>query len=112
MALLSCAHDWASESPEWRIMVVSFQGDYFAGSLGNNQADTMRQYLAKVIADTDAAAVLLDLTRLRYTWGDAIGNLVLPLRIGARAFRPFCVVAEEPTFAALAPLFGPDFLLA
>jgi hypothetical protein len=70
----------------------------------------MVSYLRSVLATTNAAAVLFDLRRLQYTWGDAIGGLAWALREGAARFRPSAIVASGRTARSLEPLLGPQFI--
>src|SRR5262249_51201533 len=103
MQLVECHHEWACPSPRGPVVTVSFRGKYPPGSLGNEHARQMRDYLATVLAETDPAAALLDLTDLEYEWGDGLATLALPLRTGAAGCRPFCIVAAGRTAAAVRP---------
>jgi len=91
------------------IVTVAFAGNYPAGSEGNDCAAEMVAYLRSVLATTNAAAILFDLRRLQYTWGDAIGGLALALREGAH-YRPSAIVASGLTGRSLEPLLGPRFI--
>jgi hypothetical protein len=92
------------------IVTVAFAGNYPPGSDGNDCAAEMVSYLRSVLATTNAVAVLFDLRRLQYTWGDAIGALAWALREGAARFRPSAIVASGPTARSLEPLLGPQFI--
>src|SRR5215831_5865604 len=92
------------------IVAVAFAGNYPPGSAGNDCAAEMVSYLRSVLATTNPAAVLFDLQRLKYTWGDAIGGLALALlEDDARRFRPSAIVAGGRTARSLEPLLGPQF---
>ena len=93
------------------IVAVAFAGNYPPGSAGNDCAAEMVLYLRSVLATTNAAAVLFDLRRLRYTWGDAIGGLAAALlKEGTTPTRPSAIVAAGLTARSLEPLLGPQFI--
>jgi hypothetical protein len=92
-------------------VAVSFRGLYPPGSLGDEHAHQMRDYLAAVVAEAEPAAALLDLTALEYEFGDALGGLALPLQTRAKGCRPFCIVATGRTAEAVRPLVGPNWLI-
>jgi hypothetical protein len=63
-----------------------------------------------VLAETQPAGVVLDLTDVDYVFGNAIGALAHPLlRIGPeRRWKiPVAIIAVGRTATALAPLLGP-----
>src|SRR5262249_61233823 len=70
--------------------------------------------LQNVVATAEPAGVVIDLTELDYTYGDAIGGLALPflnrIREGRRIM-PVGIVATGPTATALAPLLGANWVL-
>jgi serine/threonine protein kinase len=108
---VECHHERVCESPQGPVVAVSFRGFYPPGSLGNEHARQMRDYLAAVVAEAEPAAALLDLTALDYESGDALGGLALPLRKGATGCLPFCIVATGRTAEAVRPLVSPNWLL-
>jgi len=55
-----------------RVLEVRFGGEYRHGSLGNPDADAMVSWLAELLARAEPDVVLLDLSALRYTWGDGL----------------------------------------
>jgi hypothetical protein len=93
------------------IVAVAFAGEYPPGSAGNVCAAEMVSNLRSVLATTNAAAVLFDLRRLEYTWGDAIGGLAATLLKERTArIRPSAIVAGGRTARSLEPLLGPQFI--
>jgi hypothetical protein len=91
------------------ILVVAFAGSYPPGSAGNDCAAEMVSYVRSVLVTTNAAAVLFDLRRLQYSWGDAIGGLAYALRDGdSQRFRPSAIVAIGSTARSLEGLLGPQ----
>ena len=92
------------------IVTLTFAGKYPPGSAGNGCAAEMVSYLGSVLATTNAAAVLFDLRRLQYTWGDAIGGLAwVLLKRHPERTRPSAIIAGGRTARALEPLLGPRF---
>jgi hypothetical protein len=55
--------------------------------------------------------VVFDLLDLEYRWGDAICQIVLPLRTADGGFLPARILARGPTADALEPLMAPTWLL-
>jgi hypothetical protein len=55
-----------------QVLEVRFGGEYREGSLGKPDADAMVRHLAVLLARTEPDVVLLDLSALRYTWGDGL----------------------------------------
>ena len=55
-----------------QVLEVRFGGEYREGSRGNPDADAMVRWLAVLLARTGPDVVLLDLSALRYTWGDGL----------------------------------------
>jgi hypothetical protein len=104
------------------IVLVSFDGAYAPGSQGNGFARLMKNHLDSILANTNAAGVVIDFTNLQYTWGDAIATLAMSLMryetvsVGESpriiGVRPAAVVATGPTAKALRPLFAANFLFA
>ncbi|NNE09663.1 MAG: hypothetical protein HKN20_13970 [Gemmatimonadetes bacterium] len=92
------------------ILMISFGGAYPIGSMGNEAASSMKQYVKEIVAAENPAAVLFNLTRLDYEFGDAIMGIVKPLIDADRNVRPICIHAAGNTALALAPFFGPGFL--
>lgn len=58
------------------VLVVSFSGTIPPGSEGNADAAAGRDYI-KVHLTQDHAALILDLTRLDYVFGDSVGSWFL-----------------------------------
>lgn len=92
------------------IMMIAFGGAYPLGSYGNEVAASMKKFVSEVIASDDPAAVLFNLTKLDYEWGDAIMGIVMPLVRADQSIRPSCVHATGNTAQALVPMFEPRFL--
>jgi hypothetical protein len=97
--------------PKGQIVAVVFGGKYLPGSQGNEFARQMVDYLRSIVADTQPAAVVIDLTHLDYIWGDAICSLALPLAEAGKRFRPSAIVARGRTARSLRPLMEPPWLL-
>lgn len=55
-----------------QVLELRFAGEYRAGSEGNPDAAAMKELVITQLARTEPDVVLLDLSRLRYGWGDAI----------------------------------------
>jgi hypothetical protein len=108
--MIDCHYSTLWESHDGPAVAISFRGFYPSGSLGNEHAELMRDYVSQVVAQVNPAAVLFDLTDLDYEWGDAICTMVLPLRTKDKTFRPFCLIAVGPTAVALRPLFTANFI--
>jgi len=58
-----------------QVLEVKFGGEYREGSLGNPDADAMVRHLAVLLVRTQPDVVLLDLSALRYTWGNRLLSL-------------------------------------
>ena len=104
-----------TETPGIPLLAVVFGGRYAPGSEGNEFAGEMAGYLRATLNDVQPAGVLFDLTMLDYVWGDAIGELAIPLmdegQHGPPHFLPSAVVATGQTAHALKPLLQPNFVL-
>lgn len=92
------------------LIAVKFGGTYPPGSAGNDFAQWMVRCLRRVLAETGAAGVILDLSELDYSMGDAIGGLAAPL-MEAGCRRPAAIVANGSTARALEPLLAPNYIL-
>ncbi|MFV8754601.1 hypothetical protein ACNOYE_28975 [Nannocystaceae bacterium ST9] len=55
-----------------QILELRFAGEYRHGSLGKPDADAMIRWLAVALVRSEPDVLLLDLSRLRYSWGDGI----------------------------------------
>jgi hypothetical protein len=86
------------------IILISFSGDYPAGSAGNEVAREMEAVVTNAVAEFAPVAVVFDLSELDYTWGDAIAGIFWALRRDSGDFLPSCVVAKEETGKALVDL--------
>ena len=112
MPLLKSWAECLEQTPRGSIVAISFSGQYPLGSLGNEHAREMRESLAKLVGETNPAAVLIYFTDFGYEWGDGICELILPLRTSSNTLRPgchfsarpFCFVATGKTADALTPL--------
>jgi anti-sigma B factor antagonist len=95
------------------IIQVSFSGDYPPGSAGNYTAASMYFWVARAVRNFQPAGVIFDLSLLRYTLGDAICEIVLPLlrKQQSPACMPYCFVARGGTAKALAALVASNSLL-
>jgi hypothetical protein len=94
------------------IVAVAFAEDYPAGSEGNDCAAEMVSYLRSALATSNAAAVLFDLRKLQYTWGDAIGGFAWALQEHAARIRPSAIVAGGRTARSLSRYSVPNSFLA
>jgi len=98
------------------ILTLAFAGNYPPGSAGNDCAAEMVSFFFSVLVTTKPAAVLFDLRRLQYTWGDAIGGLAhvlvqdgaARLQEGTPRFLPSAIVADGPTARSLQSLISPQ----
>jgi hypothetical protein len=96
------------------IVAVVYTGRIPIGSAGNPVALEFIRFLERVLAETQPAGVVLDLTDVDYVFGDAIGALAHPLlRLGAeRRWKiPVALIAVGRTSTALTPLLGPNTAL-
>ncbi len=55
-----------------QVLEARLGGEYREGSLGNPDADAMVHWIAGLLVRTTPDVVLLDLSALRYTWGDGL----------------------------------------
>src|SRR5262249_30432357 len=82
------------------IVAAIYGGRIAGGSSGNILARQFVEHLQNVVATAEPAGVVIDLTELDYTYGDAIGGLALPflnrIREGRRIM-PVGIVATGPT---------------
>lgn len=111
MTTLSASYERIADTPKGPIVTVVFGGTYPPGSGGNEFGLQMVGFLRSALAETNAAAVVLDLLALDYIWGDAIVGLALPFVQENTGFRPAAIVATGRTAAALQPLLQPPFAL-
>jgi hypothetical protein len=115
MSGLIARYEQIVETPGIPLLAVVFGGRYAPGSEGNEFAREMVRYLRATLNEVQPAGVLFDLTMLDYVWGDAIGELAIPLmgkgRNGPPHFLPSAVVATGQTAHALKPLLQPKFIL-
>lgn len=93
------------------LIAVRFGGLYPLGAEGVEFGRAMVGFLRSVLAETNAAGVIFDLTALEYVWGDGIGELGMALFEKGRGFRPAAIVAMGGTAHALEPLCEPNLLL-
>ena len=104
----------ADDVADGAILTVTFTGRLQPGSAGNELTGQFVDDLKQIVQAHQPAAVLLDLTHLDYTFGDAIGGLAFPFldrpRLG-RWIMPVAIVATGRTATALAPLLGPNWAL-
>ena len=99
------------ETPDGRILKISFAGNLQEGSAGNDEAAEMKRIIEKSVAEASPDAVVFDLSELQYSWGDAFCQIALPLRRSDGTFRPSCIVAIGKTADSLSALLTPNFLL-
>ena len=64
----------------------------------------MRLATVSAIEDHGPAAVIFDMLKLDYFWGDAIGQIAMPLRETVEMFLPARILAQGETARSLAPL--------
>lgn len=112
MSKLSSSFEKVRDHPRGPLIVVNFSGVYPPGSAGNEFAEAMVEFLRSVVAETQPGGIVLDLTRLDYVWGDAIGGLAMPLLAKREPLRAVAIVATGRTAGALAPLLAPNFPMA
>ncbi len=88
--------------PLGTIAEISFSGRYPPGSFGNPHASRMIFFAREAIEKNSPSAVLFDLRRLNYTWGDAITDLARTVRDPeTRRVLPACLLAKGRTATAL-----------
>lgn len=89
------------ERGELQVLLVSVGGRYAPGSEGSSASGDVTDAILALLADP-AEAQVLDLTRLDYVWGDAVGaGFVLPAK---RYGIPVRLVATGRTKRALQDL--------
>lgn len=93
------------------LIAVRFGGVYPEGSKGLEFGRAMIEFLRFVLAETNPAGVIFDLTALDYVWGDTIGQLGMALLEKGKGFRPAAIAATGRTARALERLCEPHFLL-
>lgn len=103
---LSCsaATAWAEDEADGEVAHVlrlSFVGEYRHGSAGNPDADFMVAATAAALALEQPGALVLDLTEMRYRWGNRLLNVFEAVAAAD---------AQHPIAAVLA--CGPDSLPA
>ncbi len=54
------------------VLIIGFAGSYPSGSAGNSIADWMVETGKKRAQELSARAVVIDLRRLKYKWGDVM----------------------------------------
>ena len=87
----------------WYTLVVKFVGSYANGSSGRADASYMLGVCEMAVSIRKPAAVVIDLSELRYEWGDEMAWLVPP-----SVHVPAAVVVGPSCAAAIATLlFGP-----
>ncbi len=87
-----------------KLLKISFQGYYPPGSDGNSTADRMRNYIEQIIKTHKPDGLIFDLGELQYQYGDAICEILRPLKQD-QGFIPSCIVAGGKTKEALSTLF-------
>jgi hypothetical protein len=101
---LQCSCTAVPDPLKKRLFKISFQGDYPPGSQGNSTAARMRNYVEQTIHTYQPEGLIFDLTGLRYQYGDAIAEILLPLKQN-QGFIPGCIVANGKTKNALSALY-------
>ena len=76
----------------WRILRISFSGNYGHGSEGNNDALYMRAMVDAAVTVFYPDGLIYDFQELSYTWGDQLDKVLFP---------PECLAgqSEPPPFA-------------
>ncbi len=92
-----------------KLFKISFQGDYPPGSPGNSTAARMRNYVEEIIQTHQPEGLIFDLTGLHYQYGDAICEILRPLKQN-QGFIPSCIVAGGKTKEALSTLYKNSLL--
>ena len=92
-----------------KLFKISFQGDYPPGSRGNSTAARMRNYVEHTIQTHQPEGLIFDLTGLHYQHGDAICEILRPLK-QSQGFTPSCIVAGGKTKEALSTLYKNSLL--
>ena len=116
---ITATAEWVAQYTAGPILTLTFAGYYPPGSAGNECAAEMVSYCFSVLITANPAAVLFDLRRLEYTWGDAIGDWRMcccrdgaaRLRKGAARALPSAIVADGATARSLRPLIGTHTVL-
>ena len=102
------AHDTAAG--RGLVLVVEFIGEYRAGSLGNPDAAFMNAMVSAALTAWEPSAAIIDLSRLRYAWGDVL-EVIFPDDAGERgdARIPSALIAGDECREAIRTLiFGVD----
>ena len=86
---------------------IQVRGEYPAGSEGNEHGNAITAFVRKVVRESEAKALLLDFSELRYEYGDAIGSAFVhpsPQGQSEVEFLPCAVVASGRTKKSLISL--------
>jgi len=70
----------APDTGDPKILVCSFRGTLGDGSSGNGQVDRMERTINEALANVKFRGLILDLTAVRYTFGNHIWDLMMNLR--------------------------------
>ena len=105
---IACNWNLIKNTDKGPIVKVIFHGIYPPGGQGNPHAAVMFEYLRQVVSKENPAAVLIDLTELKYTFGNSIGGIAYTLgseKKDGLSIIPACVVAKGETAKALSWFF-------
>ena len=105
---IACNWNLIKNTDTGPIVKVIFRGKYPPGGQGNPHAAMMFEYLRQVVSKENPAAVLIDLTELKYTFGNSIGGIAYTLgseKKDGLSIIPACVVAKGETAKALSWFF-------
>jgi hypothetical protein len=93
------------------IVEIAFSGQYRPGSVGHEDAAEMLRQAEAIIIRESPDAVLFNLERLDYVWGDSICGLAhTVMDRESKRVTPACLLAQGRTAQALAPLFEKGFV--
>jgi hypothetical protein len=103
-----CSAEVIEQTSHGPILRIAFAGDYPRGSLGNNFSGLMKDYALRAFQHHRPCAVVYDMLRLNYSWGDGLYFLVFPtlcrVQKQADSIIPSCFVATGSTHEAILSL--------
>ena len=99
---------YKARSDRYTIGVIEFSGHYRMGSAGNPDANFMKAMVAAGFAALDPDGLVIDLSELKYDWGDML-EAILPNEdgnYGAEQFPTAVVVGPESEEAVRSLIVG------
>jgi hypothetical protein len=101
---ISCSWSWHPSVPG--IVVLKYSGKYGYGSAGNPDCRRMLDHAESVLGSNECAGVIVDITGLRYEWGDMFGMLC---GVGAERGTPSVLLTSDLNAPALRSLLEERF---